>query len=65
MWEQRRSEGQVEDQSQDDDESEESDTLEPLVMEGLPDELGPEWRILHPFDTPRSEKSYRRYFPYS
>ena len=49
--EQRRSEGQVEEQSQDDDESE-NDTLEPLVMEGLPDELGPEWRILHPFDIP-------------
>ena len=49
--EQRRSEGQVEEQSQDDDESED-DTLEPLVMEGLPDELGPEWRILHPFDIP-------------
>ena len=49
--EQRRSEGQVEEQSQDDDESED-DTLEPLVIEGLPDELGPEWRILHPFDIP-------------
>ena len=49
--EQRRSEGQVEEQSQDDDESED-DTIEPLVMEGLPDELGPEWRILHPFDIP-------------
>ena len=49
--EQRRSEGQVEEQSQDDDESED-DTLEPLVIEGLPGELGPEWRILHPFDIP-------------
>ena len=49
--EQRRSEGQVETQSQDNTSSE-SDTLEPLVMEGLPDELGPEWRILHPFDIP-------------
>ena len=49
--EQRRSEGQVEEQSQDDDESED-DTLEPLVIKGLPDELGPEWRILHPFDIP-------------
>ena len=52
MMEQRRSEGQVEEQSQDNDESE-NDTIEPLVMEGLPDELGPEWRILHPFDIPR------------
>ena len=51
MLEQRRSEGQIEEQPQDED-SEESDTLEPLVMEGLPDKLGPEWRILHPFDIP-------------
>ena len=51
MMEQRRSEGQVEEQSQDNDESE-NDTIEPLVMEGLPDELGSEWRILHPFDIP-------------
>ena len=49
--EQRRSEGQVEEQSQDNDESED-ETIEPLVMEGLPNELGPEWRILHPFDIP-------------
>ena len=50
--EQRRSEGQVEEQSQDDEDSEESDPLEPLVIEGLPDELGPEWRVLHPFEIP-------------
>ena len=50
MLEQRLSEGQVEAQSQDDISSEENDTLEPLVIEGLPDELGPEWRILHPFE---------------
>ena len=49
--EQRRSEGQKEEQPRDED-SEESDTLEPLVIEGLPDELGPEWRVLHPFDIP-------------
>ena len=49
--EQRRSEGQIEEQPQDED-SEESDTLEPLVIEGLPDELGLEWRVLHPFDIP-------------
>ena len=52
MREQRISEGQTEEQSQDDGDSEENDTLEPLVMEGLPDELGPEWRVLHPFDIP-------------
>ena len=52
MREQRISEGQIEEQSQDDGDSEESAPLEPLVIEGLPDELGPEWRILHPFDIP-------------
>ena len=46
------SEGQTGTQSQDDEDSEENDTLEPLVMEGLPDELGPEWRVLHPFEIP-------------
>ena len=49
---QRLSEGQIEDQYQDDTGSEENETLEPLVIEGLPDELGPEWRILHPFEIP-------------
>ena len=52
IWVQRISEGQIEEQSQDDEDSEENDTLEPLVIEGLPDELGPEWRILHPFEIP-------------
>ena len=52
MLVQRRSEGQTEVQSRDDDESEEDETIEPLVMEGLPEELGPEWTILHPFDIP-------------
>ena len=51
MWVQRISEGQIEEQPRD-EESEESDTLEPLMMEGLPDELGPEWRVLHPFEIP-------------
>ena len=50
-WVQRISEGQIEEQPRDED-SEESDTLEPLVIEGLPDELGPEWRVLHPFEIP-------------
>ena len=50
-WVQRISEGQIEEQSRD-DESKENGTLEPLVIEGLPDELGPEWRILHPFEIP-------------
>ena len=52
MREQRMSEGQTGTQSQDDGDSEENETLEPLVIEGLPDELGPEWRVLHPFDIP-------------
>ena len=30
----------------------ESAPLEPLVLEGLPDELGPEWKVLHPFEIP-------------
>ena len=51
MLEQRKSEGQVEEQFQDDDGSED-ETIEPFVMEGLPDELRPERRILHPFDIP-------------
>ena len=48
---QRLSEGPVEEQSRA-DESEDNETLEPIVIEGLPDELGPEWRILHPFEIP-------------
>ena len=52
MWVQRISEGQIEEQSRGDDDSEENETLEPLVIEGLPDELGPEWRVLHPFEIP-------------
>ena len=62
-WVQRISEGQIEEQSRDDEDSEENDTLEPLVIEGLPDELGPEWRVLHPFDIPGSEIPHRRYSP--
>ena len=50
-WVQRISERQIEEQSRDDEDSEENETLEPLVI-GLPDELGPEWRILHPFEIP-------------
>ena len=33
-----------------DDHSVGSVPLEPLVLEGLPDKLGPEWRVLHPFE---------------
>ena len=51
MLEQRKSEGPVEDQSQKDDGSE-NETINPLVMEGQPDELRPERRILHPSNIP-------------
>ena len=44
------SEGQIEEHSREGDESLETEPLEPLVVEGLPDELGPEWRVLHPFE---------------
>ena len=50
--EQCMSEGQIEEHSGEDGDSEESAPLEPIVLEGLPDELGPEWRVLHPFEIP-------------
>ena len=49
-WVQHISEGQIEEHPGEDDHSEESAPLEPLVLEGLPDELGPKWRVLHPFE---------------
>ena len=51
-WVQHISEGQIEEHSGEDEDSVESEPLEPLVLEGLPDELGPEWRVLHPFEIP-------------
>ena len=51
-WVQWISEGQIEEQFREDEDSVESEPLEPLVLEGLPDELGPEWRVLHPFEIP-------------
>ena len=51
-WVQCISEGQIEEHSREDEYSVESAPLEPLVLEGLPDELGPEWRVLHPFEIP-------------
>ena len=41
-WVQCISEGQIEEHSREDEDSVESAPLEPLVLEGLPDELGPE-----------------------
>ena len=49
-WVQHISEGQIEEHLGEDDHSVESAPLEPIVSEGLPDELGPEWRVLHPFE---------------
>ena len=49
-WVQQISEGQIEEHSIENEDLEENETLEPLVLEGLPDELGPEWRVLHPFE---------------
>ena len=46
------SEGQIEEHSWEDRNSEERAPLELHVLEGLPDELGPEWRVLHPFEIP-------------
>ena len=51
VLEQSKTEGQIEDQSQKDDESK-NETIKPFVMEGQPDELGPERRIVHPFNIP-------------
>ena len=51
-WVQCISEGQIGEHSGEDEDSLESEPLETLVMEGLPDELGPEWRVLHPFEIP-------------
>ena len=51
-WVQCISEGQIEEHSGEEENSVESAPFEPLVLEGLPDELGPEWRILHPFEIP-------------
>ena len=51
-WVQCVSKEQIEEHSREDEDSVESAPLEPLVLEGLPDELGPEWRVLHPFEIP-------------
>ena len=51
-WVQHIAEGQIEEHSREDEDSVESDPLKPLVLEGLPDELGSEWRVLHLFEIP-------------
>ena len=44
--------GQIEEHTREDEDSVESEPLEPLVLEGLLEELGLEWRVLHPFEIP-------------
>ena len=53
MWVQCISEGQINEPTQDDTHSTESGETETSVLaEGIPEELGHEWRILHPFEIP-------------
>ena len=53
MWVQCISEGQINDPTQDDTHSAESGGTETSVLaEGIPEELGHEWRVLHPFVLP-------------
>ena len=47
------SEGQINEPSQEGAGSAESSSTEPyLLAEGIPEELGHEWRVLHPFEIP-------------
>ena len=53
MWVQCISEGQINELTQDDTHSTESGGTETSVLaEGIPEELGCEWRVLHPFEIP-------------
>ena len=53
MWVQCISEGQINEPTQDDTHSTESSGTETSVLaEGIPEELGHEWRVLHPFEIP-------------
>ena len=52
-WLQCISEGQINEPTQDDIQSIESDETETsVVIERIPEELGQEWRVLHPFEIP-------------
>ena len=52
-WVQCISEGQINEPTQDDANSTESGGTEMSVLaEGIPEELGCEWRVLHPFEIP-------------
>ena len=53
MWVQHISEGQINEPTQDDTHSTESGGTETSVLvEGIPEELGHEWRVLYPFEIP-------------
>ena len=53
MWVQHDSEGQINEPTREGEDSGESNPSEPYVLvEGIPDELGHEWRVLHPFEIP-------------
>ena len=53
MWVQHVSEGQINEPSQEGTGSAESSSTEPyLLAEGIPEDLGHEWRVLHPFEIP-------------
>ena len=52
-WVQHISEGQIHEPTQDDTHSTESGGTETSALaEGIPEELGHEWRVLHPFEIP-------------
>ena len=47
------SEGQINEPTRGGEDTTESNPSEPYVLaEGIPDELGCEWRVLHPFEIP-------------
>ena len=52
-WVQCVSEGQINEPTREGEDSGESNPSEPYVLvEGIPDELGCKWRVLHPFEIP-------------
>ena len=57
-WVQCVSEGQINEPTREGEDSAGSNPTEPYVLaEGIPDELGHEWRVLHPFeDTPPNQR---------
>ena len=52
-WVQHVSKGQINEPTREGEDSAESNPSEPYVLaEGIPDELGCEWRVVHPFENP-------------